>query len=217
MPMQQAAHDLRYLLGRCYPADSALRFVCDHHRLAKEQRFVLARSVAADELAQYRRSKRAMLREACGMTIFVDGYNVLITAESLLQGYPVYLCDDGFCRDARGLFSAFRPTGQTVRALMEIFDLLVLARPCRAEVLLDRPMSGSGSLASLMRRMMMERGLPGGAETAADVDRQLKVRGSEGGNVCVASSDCHVIDSVVRAVDMPGELAALRGIALRRI
>jgi len=215
--LREAAKEARYLLDRGYPKDSAIRFVSDHHCLPQEQRHVLARVISSSKSARARKAKAVPVQALQGADVAVDGYNVLITAESLLQGYPVYLCDDGFCRDARGLFSAFRPTGQTVRALMEIFDLLVLARPCRAEVLLDRPMSGSGSLASLMRRMMVERGLPGGAETAADVDRQLKVRGSEGGNVCVASSDCHVIDSVVRAVDMPGELAALRGIALRRI
>jgi len=99
-----AAEELRYLLASGYPGDSALRFVSDHRRLPQEKRFILARAVAADEVALYRRSKRTALQEISGKILFVDGYNVLITVEGLILGCPVYLCDDGFCRDTRGLF-----------------------------------------------------------------------------------------------------------------
>lgn len=215
--MRQAAQELRYLLGRGYPGDSALRYVSDHHLLAHQQRFVLARAVAADEVAFSRRYKRAALNEIAGKTLFVDGYNVIITVESLLQCYPVYLCDDGFCRDSRGLFAAYRPTEQTDAALTEILDLLAAARPDGVHFLLDRPMSKSGELARRIRRMLMERHLPGGAEALLDVDRQLKIRGASGRDVYVASSDSHVIDCVGRALDIPGELAQLRGAALKSI
>ena len=63
----------------------------------------------------------------------------------------------------------------------------------------------------------MERHLPGGAEALLDVDRQLKIRGASGRDVYVASSDSHVIDCVGRALDIPGELAQLRGAALKSI
>ncbi len=216
-PIFLAAEDLRYLLNRGYPGDSAAVYVCDHYRLAKEQRFVLARVVCSESVAFSRRSRKAALPDIEEATIYLDGYNVIITVESLLAGYPVYLCDDGFCRDARGLFSGFRPSEGTDQALMDIFDLLANARPARVEVLLDRPMSKSGELAGCVRNMMAERGLPGGAEAVADVDRQLKIRGMAGGRAILASSDGYVIDRAARAIDIPGEMALLRGIALRGI
>jgi len=86
--MQMAAEELRYLLASGYPGDSALRFVSDHRRLPQEKRFILARAVAADEVALYRRSKRTALQEISGKILFVDGYNVLITVEGLILGCP---------------------------------------------------------------------------------------------------------------------------------
>ncbi|HPC88730.1 MAG TPA: DUF434 domain-containing protein [Methanothrix sp.] len=212
-----AAEELRYLLASGYPGDSALRFVSDHRRLPQEKRFILARAVAADEVALCRRSKRAALQEISGKILFVDGYNVLITVEGLILGCPVYLCDDGFCRDTRGLFSGYRPSKHTEAALAGILDMLVAAHPADVQFLLDRPMSRSGELAGRIRRMMGERALPGGAEAAVGVDRQLKIRGAAGSDVYVASSDCHVIDCAARVVDIAGEMAQLLGIALRRI
>ncbi|MDO8635402.1 MAG: DUF5616 domain-containing protein [Dehalococcoidia bacterium] len=31
-----------------------------------------------------------------GKRLAIDGYNVLVTVESALQGKPVVMCDDGF-------------------------------------------------------------------------------------------------------------------------
>jgi hypothetical protein len=38
----------------------------------------------------------------------MDGHNTLITTESLLAGYPVYLYDDGFLRDSQGFFKSYK-------------------------------------------------------------------------------------------------------------
>ncbi|MDM7912097.1 MAG: DUF434 domain-containing protein, partial [Methanotrichaceae archaeon] len=47
--LRQAAVDVRYLLDRGYPRESAVRFVSDHYRLPQEQRFVLMRVVVPTE------------------------------------------------------------------------------------------------------------------------------------------------------------------------
>jgi len=175
---------------------------------------VLRRTVVAGEVAQRRMAKAVGLSALAGKTVFVDGYNVLITVESLLGGFPVYLCDDGFLRDTRGLFSGYKSSPSTAAALIEILDILAGARPALVVVLLDGQISRSGELAGQMREQMGKLGLPGEVRAARDVDHQLKVCGGQG---IVASSDGNVIDSISQAIDLPAEIAARRGIIPRRI
>ncbi len=139
--------------------------------------------------------------------VFVDGYNTSITTHSLLTGYPVYLCDDGFLRDTRGFFRNDKPLQVAVCAFSEILDLLAYSRPSRVVVLLDQQISRSGELAKDVRCMMAKRELPGEAMTARDVDHQLKVCGS-----IIATSDGNVIDGASSVIDLPREIARGRRI-----
>ena len=205
--MRRAAEEARYLANRGYPRDSAIRFVSDHHRLPEDHRFVLARVIVAANIAVSRRAKAQSLEALRAKVVFVDGYNVLITTESLLAGYPVYLCDDGFLRDTRGIFSSYKVSRFTAPALSEVLDLLARAEPARVEVLLDQQMSRSGELAELVRGMMAECCLPGIARTARNVDHLLKVS-----EAVVATSDGNVIDAAKRIYDLPLEIAKKHGI-----
>jgi hypothetical protein len=150
-------------------------------------------------------TKVLRLNNLRGLVVFVDGYNTTITTQSLLAGYPVYLCDDGFLRDTRGFFRSERASAVTVCAFSEILDLLVNARPSRVEVLLDQQISRSGELASEVRGLMAKRDLPGDARCVRDVDHRLKVCGT-----IIATSDGNVIDAASSVIDLPGEIARWR-------
>jgi hypothetical protein len=167
---------------------------------------VLTRIIVAATLAYSRRAKSQSLESLRSKGVIVDGYNVLITTESLLAGYPVYSCDDGFLRDTRGIFSSYKISGLTAPALSGLLDLLAEAESAHVEVLLDQQMSRSGELAELVRGMMAGRGLPGTARTARNVDHLLKVSES-----VVATSDGNVIDAAKRIFDLPREIAKRRG------
>lgn len=158
-------------------------------------------------MAKTRRDKIRPLEAIHGSALFIDGYNVLITVESLLGGKPAYLCDDGFLRDVRGIFRSYRPSELTVPALDVIFDLVASTCPGVTEVLLDQQISMSGRLAFLIRRTMAEHDVPGMVSTAKDVDRQLKR--SEG---LIATGDGNIIDEAISVVDIPGAIARMRGI-----
>lgn len=196
---------MRYLADRGYPLGTAVRFVSDHHRLPEEKRFVLTRVVVPREAARSRRRKVLSVEALRSREVAVDGYNILITTESLLAGVPVYRCDDGFLRDIRGVFRSYRSSGLTGLALCEVLDLLKDA--ARVEFLLDQQMSKSGELAGSVREMMAEVDIPGTAETARDVDRRLKACRS-----VVATADGTIIDAVSSVVDLPGEVARRLGI-----
>jgi len=210
--LREAAKEARYLLDRGYPKDSAIRFVSDHHCLPQEQRHVLARVISSSKSARARKAKAVPVQALQGADVAVDGYNVLITVESLLAGRPVYLCDDGFLRDTFGIFKRYRPAELTDGAFAAIFDLLVAASPARITFLLDQQMSHSGELAARTRALMAFRQLSGCACTARDVDHRLKAFAG-----IVASADGSVIDSAFAVVDIPAKIAGARGISLLHI
>ena len=194
-------------MDRGYPAASAVRFVSDHHRLKEVQRMVLQRVIIPAGIALSRMERALSLHEIRGREIFLDGYNCIITTESLLEGFAVYLCDDGFLRDTRGFFGRYRASKSACRAIQEILGLLAEAGPGRTVFLLDCQISRSGELAAEIRGLMAQMGLEGDALCQRDVDRQLKCC-----RKIVASSDGIVIDSAPEAIDLPAEIARRRGI-----
>jgi hypothetical protein len=203
--LKEAAKDARYLLNRGYPKDYAIRFVSDHYRLVQEERFVLMRAVVPVYLSQERQSKLLPVDALSGRAVLVDGYNVLITVESLIAGAPVYSCDDGFLRDVKGIFHRYKTGELTEKALDEILGLL--NQTSQVLVLLDRQISMSGNLAAQIRRKMAEKGILGSSKTSLQVDYRLK----EAKDV-VATADGHIVDAVSKVVDLPAEIARRRDI-----
>ena len=199
-------------MDRGYPAPSAIRFVCDHHRLAEDQRMVLQRVIIPARIALSRMDRALKLPEIRGREIFLDGYNCIITSESLLEGFAVFLCDDGFLRDTRGFFRRYKASRRASRPIQEILCLLAEAEPGRAVFLLDCQISHSGELAAEIRGLIAQMGLHGDALCLRDVDRQLK-----SSRKIVASSDGIVIDSALEAIDLPAEIARKWGIKARII
>jgi hypothetical protein len=200
--LKNAAQDARYLVNRGYPKESAVRFVSDHYRLPGAQRFVLIRVVVSSNTAAKRKEKMIPLEMLRGRALFIDGYNVLISVESILAGKPIFLCDDGLIRDTQGIFRSYKISDLTKSALNAIFELLAKALPEKVEVLLDQQISMSGDLAALIRQLMAEHGVLGTARTVRDADRQLKECGG-----IVATSDGNVIDASPLVVDVPAEIA----------
>jgi hypothetical protein len=199
-------------MDRGYPAASAVRFVSDHHRLAEDERMVLQRVVIPASIALSRLAKTLRWHALRSKAVFLDGYNCIITCESLLAAYPVYLCDDGFLRDTRGYFRRYRASGSVCRAVHEILSLLAEAGPSRVDFLLDCQISRSGELAAEIRGLMAQIGLDGDALCLRDVDHKLK-----SSRKIVASSDGIVIDSAPEAIDLPAEIARRWGIKARII
>jgi hypothetical protein len=200
---------VRYLVNRGYPKDSAIRFVSNHHRLQNDQRFVLARVVVPSDVASQRRSKAISLEALRKREVFVDGYNVLIVAESLLAGCSIYLSDDGFLRDTRGIFRSYKASEFTVPAISEILEILMIGGPERVEVLLDQQISMSGQMAAQIEVMMAKRDLTWSARTIQDVDRQLKMK-----QEIVATADGNIIDAASHVIDLPLWIAKRKGISI---
>lgn len=195
-----AVHDFRYLLDRGYPRDSALNFISNHYRLLLAQRHLLARCVFSRDEIAWHQGKKIGTKQAGGKELGVDGYNVLITAESILMGKPVVRCNDGFVRDLRAIFGRYKPSQTTDRAIEKILKIIVKARPSRVVVFFDKQVSKSGELAARVRYGLGKHGLKGDSRAVNAVD--FKLRAFD----VVATSDRGIIQKSKAVWDIPTEL-----------
>ncbi|MHC1592608.1 MAG: DUF434 domain-containing protein [Methermicoccaceae archaeon] len=196
--LHEAGDDLRLLLDRGYSKQHALRFVSDHYRLESRWRYVLSRAVHPSAVVAQRKEKRVECAMLEGKVLWVDGHNVLITIESMLKEDELFLCDDGFLRDTRGVFRSFRLTDMTLRAVRLVVELLHAVRVQEAHFVFDRRLSKSGELASHVWHSLSEAEVPGDATTSDAVDFLLKHA-----HGVVASADGPVVDATERVVDLP--------------
>ena len=198
--LQNVVHDLRYLLGRGYPRESAVNFVANHYRLPLDERHLLARCVFSKVEAAELNRKAVRASAVRGKRLGIDGYNVLITLESIMTGKRVVRCDDGYIRDLRAIFGKYRATPATNKALSALIQTLTKAGPKTVTVFFDKQVSRSGELAAEVRRQLKLAGLKGDASAVGGVD--MKLRAFD----VVASSDRAVIGWGRMVWDIPAEL-----------
>ena len=202
--LARAVRDLRYLLNQGYPRESAVNFVSNHYRFPLDKRHLLARCVFSRREVIKHRKKIVGAREVSGKRLGVDGYNVLITVESILGKEQVVRCDDGLIRDLRALFGKYRMGPRTPRALAEVLWSIAQAKPERVDFLYDKQVSRSGELAALTRGQLKRFGIRGDARTLTEVDREIR------GFDVVASSDRGIIGRAKAVWDIPGEILRRR-------
>lgn len=195
--LREAIHNLRYLLNQGYPRDSAVEFVSDHYLLEIDDRHLLTRCVFSKKKITDHRRRKINFYEAGDKEIGIDGYNVLITIESILGGDRVIRCDDGFIRDLQASFGKYNITDATDKAVLEILEKLREIRPQKIFFFFDEQVSKSGELAGFVRRELDKIGIDGDAQTAKGTDAKVwdhKVS---------ASSDRVIIEKSEKVLDIP--------------
>jgi len=212
--LSEPALDIRYLLKRGYPGKGAIRFVCNHYRLTEQDRHILTRVILSPDVATSRCKKRLVSTDIKGRDVMVDGYNVLITIESMLERENLWLGDDGYVRDTKGLFRNYAASDTTYQSVDAMLALLAGCKARSADILLDSQMSKSGELARFIRSKLHEYSISGDARTSQHVDFDLK---NAGAGVVVATADGVIIDAVRDVVDIAGCLMERRGLKASRI
>jgi len=207
--LSSPARDIRYLLERDYPKTSSIRFVSDHYRLDMNERHILTRVIVSPKTAVARNRKRLTHKEVSGKTVLADGYNVLIAIESMLIGHTLWLCDDGFVRDTRGVFRSHNNTDITIEAVKQMCSILSKCSVSYVKILLDSQMSQSGELAALIRQEMALLALQSEVSTSEHVDFDLKHADPE---YVVATADGVIIDAVEKVIDLPAAVIEEKGI-----
>lgn len=200
----EAKKDFRYLLNRGFPRTGALKFVGDHYLLDEMQRNYLNRTVFSHQKMETRKSKLILLSEIKNKCVLVDGYNVLITTESVCKGEEKFLayCDDGVTRDVKAVFGKYKENEATKEALNSIISLLKIFKPRKVLFFYDSPVSLSGELARTTQEILKFHNVPGDAQTATNVDREI-IQLSQDMDGVVATSDGIIIDKVNHVLDIP--------------
>lgn len=207
------ARDIRSILRWGYPKFSTIRFVADHSQLNAEERHILTRVIMPPEKVVSRIGKKIACKDVRGRDILLDGYNVLLSTDSLLKNELMWFCDDGYIRDTRYYFRKEKHAEDIEGALDAVLKFFSETHPESVTFLLDAQISRSGELAGFIRRKMKKIGISGDARTSKTVDFELKAAGkTPEDNLIVASSDGIVIDSVLQVVDIPACLMEQMGV-----
>ena len=195
MSLRDAASDIRYLLDRGYPQKGAVIFVCNHYRLDDRARYILSRTVISKAAAEKRYKKFLSCGKIRDNVIIIDGYNIIIGMESILEK-KAYLCDDGVIRDIKGISRKYKTSETTETAIELILQFLKENNPAYVCFLLDSQISKSGLLAKTLREKLGGFGLNGDARTSKHVDYDLK-----SSTYVVASSDGVIIDEAEKVIN----------------
>jgi hypothetical protein len=148
--LRAAAADLCWLLDRGYAVRSALELVGNRFNLASRQRMALSRCVCSRDDAQHRADLRVEPARLRQRELWLDGYNVLTVLESALAGGLVILGRDGCCRDIAGIHRRYRKVNETLPTLRLVGEAASAWGVTRCRWWLDKPVSNSGRLKTLI-------------------------------------------------------------------
>lgn len=154
----QAAADLALLLTRGYPPDSSLKLVGDHFQLEARQRTAVARATCSDQDQARRKASEIGPERLPGHSLWIDGYNVLTTVEAALAGGILLACRDGTYRDMASMHGSFRKVSETRPAVELLGRATSRLGVSECRWLLDRPVSNSGRLKTLIYELAEQNG-----------------------------------------------------------
>ncbi len=171
--LRKAVGEYSWLLTRDYADESALKLVGDRHNLTARQRLAVWRSACSDQALRRRTETRKPLTASADTRLGIDGYNLLITVESGLSGGLVLIGRDGCYRDLASVHGTYRKVEETAPAIELIAEHLTQAGVQSIDWYLDRPVSNSGRLKTLMAEMLEARGVRWNIELVDQPDRVL--------------------------------------------
>lgn len=144
--LRRAGEEIYFLLNRDYPIRSAVTFVGNHYQLSERQRSALSRVVSPEISIRSRKSRELSANELSGQTVYIDGFNIIITLETAFSESVIFRCMDGTVRDLAGLRGSYRIIDKTDMALQTLADAFEKLEIKKAVFYLDSPVSNSGRL-----------------------------------------------------------------------
>ncbi len=192
--LAEAYRDLKYLLNRGYRKKYALDFVANHYRLTLEERHLLARCVFPDSWLEEVRRKLLQPEDLKGAELAVDGFNVLITLESLMEGKGI-LCEDGLVRDLK-YQGKYRPSEKTGELLLKTARTLKELEIGGVVFIYGRNNPRSGLVAATTREALKLVGVQGEVILVKSPDFELKKFKA------VATADTAVVEKASGVFDL---------------
>ncbi len=168
--LQKAVCDLSWLLSRKYPLKSSVNLVGNHYQLTKRERLALA--YAATDGKPHKTSLSPNLMKE--KSICIDGFNLLITLESALDGGIILYAMDGCYRDISNVHASYKLGFQTEKAIELTADAIKELKIKDAIWIFDKPVSNSGRVANIVNSIAKKIAIPMSAKTLDQVDTRLK-------------------------------------------
>jgi hypothetical protein len=183
---KDAAEDYLFLLKRGYSAGKILPLVSSRYQLSGTERSMLYRGIF---LHDTKTARLKMLVSVPVNPLHIDGFNVLITIASYLQGLPVFIACDGFLRDAAYL----RGKIQSITTFEPAIDLLIQnLQHIEGEhtIYLDQEVALHKKIDALLAKRGIKKDTQPNLVILENVDKKLI--SVENGSVC--TSDTEIIE-----------------------
>lgn len=197
--LKTASRHICYLINEGYDIKQASTFVGNHFLLSERQRLAIVRSVSDSNAKKKRSDKQIEADDLQNKTVWIDGFNTIITLEVMLNRSILFECMDGAIRDLASLRGTYRIIPETERAIKMMLGVLKNAGVSKANILLDEPVSNSGRLKVLIADIGENYPLDMNIQIMKDVDRQLY------GKENVVSSDSVILDNCSSWFNLVGE------------
>lgn len=168
--LRRAVTDLSYLYTRGYSEDAAVTLVGDKYQLSVRQRRAVRSGACSDDARAYREAHAIAASALRDYPLCIDGYNLLIAAESALSGAYLFRGRDGYLRDLASLHGSYRRVDETQPALEWIGETLVRLEAPSVQWYFDAPVSNSGRLRALLTDLAEARGWHWQVELSTNVD-----------------------------------------------
>jgi len=219
--LRSALEDFSLLLTKGYAEKSALKLVGDKLSLTERQRLAIMRSACSDQQLAYRNQHRVEIDALAGQALAIDGYNILITIEAAMSGGIIFKGRDGCYRDLASIHGTYRKVTETIPAVELIGQFLNEFGVAGALWLLDRPVSNSGRLKTLIRELAEKNrwdGFDSSRRRLAEPERDKDTAGWEiklsispdaelkKTDYVVASSDSVILDGCRSWVNLAAEI-----------
>jgi len=198
--LRNAIIDAKFLLDRGYPKSTVIGIVAQRYSLTKPERSLIYRALHTNHEISIIKNK--LIRDVDKVrdhSLVIDGFNVLITLESLIRGEPILLCDDGVFRDISSSFRKYRITELTLTALNLLLEIISIIVPSEVIVVYDSPVSHSGDLAMKTRSLMKNLNIESKVIVSRTPDTTILSLGE-----ITASSDTVILLRARHILDIPG-------------
>ena len=199
--LQAASSDVCHLLDRGYGLSPTLTFVANHYQLSVRQRLAIMRSVCSTKQREQRAQKSIDPAVLKSQTVWIDGFNQIITLEVMACRSPLFLGMDGAVRDLAALRGTYRLIPETAWAVRSLLRFLKSVDVGAAVILLDAPVSNSGRL----RQAIFEANAAFALDLAVPLIRGVDAELS--GHNAVMTADSAVLDRCAGWINFTGSLA----------
>jgi hypothetical protein len=187
--LRAASRDLWWLLDRGYALRSALALTGDRYELSQRQRLAVARGACSAAQLASRQQREVDAAALADVTLWIDGYNLLITIEAALAAGIILAGRDGCYRDMASLHGSYRNVSETLPALQVLGEVFTRSNVSCCHWVFDRPVANSGRLKGILEELARAQGWQWDVHLDNGPDKVLAAAGG-----IVASSDSVVLD-----------------------